>query len=79
MYEKIAFLISLDESKSSMASRLLVESPFHYIYHAKTLRRKTHHCMMLSTAGAPLIPVGGSFCSRLKSRIRRRLAGVVIP
>jgi hypothetical protein len=35
--------------------------------------------MMLLSCGAPEIPVGGSLWSRLKSRIRRRLAGVLIP
>lgn len=39
---------------------------------------RLHQFMMLSTAGAPLIPVGGSVCRRLKSRISRRFAGVVI-
>ncbi|BAT00211.1 Os07g0166850 [Oryza sativa Japonica Group] len=35
--------------------------------------------MMLLSCGAPLIPAGGSCCSRLKSRISRFLAGVDIP
>ena len=34
--------------------------------------------MMLLSCGAPLIPAGGSCCSRLKSRISRFLAGVDI-
>ena len=34
--------------------------------------------MMLLSCGAPLMPAGGSCCSRLKSRIRRFLAGVDI-
>ena len=34
--------------------------------------------MMLLSWGAPLIPAGGSCCSRLKSRISRFLAGVDI-
>ncbi|EMS46191.1 hypothetical protein TRIUR3_21672 [Triticum urartu] len=34
--------------------------------------------MMLLSCGAPLIPAGGSCCSRLKSRIRRFLDGVDI-
>jgi hypothetical protein len=37
-----------------------------------------YHCIMLSTDGAPLIPAGGSVCRRLKSRISRRFAGVVM-
>jgi hypothetical protein len=32
--------------------------------------------MILSGFGDPLIPTGGSLASRLKSRIRRRLAAV---
>ena len=34
------------------------------------------HIMMLSALGDPLIPTGGSLASRLKSRMRRRLAAV---
>ena len=34
--------------------------------------------MMLLSCGAPLMPAGGSCCSRLKSRISRFLAGVDI-
>ena len=34
------------------------------------------HIMILSELGDPLIPTGGSLASRLKSRIRRRLAAV---
>ena len=34
--------------------------------------------MMLFSVGAPLTPAGGSSCSFLKSRMRRRLAGVDI-
>jgi hypothetical protein len=34
--------------------------------------------MMLLSVGAPLTPTGGSSCSLLKSRMRRRLAGVDI-
>jgi hypothetical protein len=34
------------------------------------------HIMMLSALGEPLIPIGGSVESRLKSRIRRRFAAV---
>jgi hypothetical protein len=34
--------------------------------------------MMLLSCGAPLIPAGGSFCRRLKSRMRRFLDGVDI-
>ena len=34
------------------------------------------HIMILSEFGDPLIPTGGSLASRLKSRIRRRLAAV---
>ena len=40
--------------------------------------RERYHCMILSTEGAPLMPAGGSVCRRLKSRINRRFAGVVI-
>ena len=40
--------------------------------------RERYHCMILSTEGAPLMPAGGSVCRRLKSRISRRFAGVVI-
>ena len=34
------------------------------------------HIMMLSASGLPEMPIGGSDARRLKSRIRRRLAGV---
>jgi hypothetical protein len=34
------------------------------------------HIMILSEFGDPLIPTGGSLASRLKSRMRRRLAAV---
>lgn len=33
---------------------------------------------ILLSIGAPVTPDGGSFCSLLKSRIKRRLAGVDI-
>jgi hypothetical protein len=36
------------------------------------------HAMMFDSLGVPLIPAGGSVCKRLKSRIRRFLAGVLI-
>lgn len=42
------------------------------------MTREPHHCIMLSTDGAPLMPAGGSVCRRLKSRISRRFAGVVM-
>mmetsp|Transcript_11210 Transcript_11210/g.41552 ORF Transcript_11210/g.41552 Transcript_11210/m.41552 type:complete len:143 (+) Transcript_11210:703-1131(+) len=34
--------------------------------------------MMFASVGVPEIPAGGSFCRRLKSRIRRFRAGVLI-
>jgi hypothetical protein len=36
------------------------------------------HIIMLLSVGAPLTPVGGSSCNRLKSLMRRRRAGVDI-
>ena len=36
------------------------------------------HCRILFSVGAPDTPAGGSSCSRLKSRISRRLAAVAI-
>lgn len=40
--------------------------------------RPTCHARMLLSIGAPVTPDGGSFWSRRKSRINRRLAGVDI-
>ena len=34
--------------------------------------------MMLASVGVPLMPAGGSFCSLLKSRMRRLRAGVLM-
>ena len=34
--------------------------------------------MMLDSVGVPLMPAGGSFCSLLKSRMRRLRAGVLM-
>ena len=44
--------------------------------HSRGPKMTAFHIMILSEFGEPLIPTGGSLASRLKSRIRRRLAAV---
>ena len=44
--------------------------------HSRGPKMTAFHIMILSEFGDPLIPTGGSLASRLKSRMRRRLAAV---